>query len=82
VDRVLDLRDRAGTIVRMDEQDWLRRIDQHLDDIKRGNDTAKDYMREGHELMARLDDTMERNRVASRTCGPTSGRQRPCSGRS
>jgi hypothetical protein len=48
----------------MDEQEWLRRIDEHLEDIRRGNETARDYMREGHELMARLEDTMERNRLA------------------
>jgi hypothetical protein len=48
----------------MDEQEWMRRVDRHLDNIERGNETARDYMREGHELMARLDDTMERNRVA------------------
>jgi len=41
----------------MDEQEWLRRIDEHLE-------TSKHYMREGNELMARLDATMERNRVA------------------
>jgi hypothetical protein len=41
----------------MDEQEWLRRIDEHLE-------TSKHYMREGNELMARLDLSMERNRVA------------------
>jgi uncharacterized protein YaaN involved in tellurite resistance len=41
----------------MDEQEWLRRIDEHLE-------TSKHYMREGNELMARLELTMERNRVA------------------
>ena len=45
------------TIARMDEQEWLRRIDEHLE-------TSKHYMREGNELMARLEETMERNRVA------------------
>ncbi|MEJ7798806.1 MAG: hypothetical protein WKF42_09935 [Solirubrobacteraceae bacterium] len=30
----------------MDEQEWMRRIDEHLD-------TSKAYMREGNELMAR-----------------------------
>jgi chromosome segregation ATPase len=37
----------------MDEQDWLRRIDQHLE-------TSKDYLRERNELMARIDATIER----------------------
>jgi hypothetical protein len=55
--RVLDLRSWGGTILGMDEQEWLRRIDEHLE-------TSKHYMREGNELMARLDGTMERNRVA------------------
>ena len=41
----------------MDEQEWLRRIDEHLE-------TSKHYMREGNELMARIEETMERNRVA------------------
>ncbi|MDX6676106.1 MAG: hypothetical protein QOE31_158 [Solirubrobacteraceae bacterium] len=41
----------------MDEQEWLRRIDEHLE-------TSKHYMREGNEVMARMDETMERNRVA------------------
>jgi methyl-accepting chemotaxis protein len=48
----------------MDEQEWLRRIDEHLDDIKRSNETAKDHMREGNELMARIDATLERNQEA------------------
>ena len=30
----------------MDEQEWMRRIDEHLE-------TSKGYMREGNELMAR-----------------------------
>jgi hypothetical protein len=41
----------------MDEQEWLRRIDEHLE-------TSKHYMREGNELMARLEETLERNSVA------------------
>lgn len=41
----------------MDEQEWLRRIDEHLE-------TSKHYMREGNELMARIDATMERNQEA------------------
>jgi hypothetical protein len=48
----------------MDEQEWMRRVDRHLESIERGDETARDYMHEGHELMARLDDTLERNRVA------------------
>ena len=38
----------------MDEQEWMRRIDEHLE-------TSKDHMREGNELMARIDETLERN---------------------
>ena len=41
----------------MDEQEWLRRIDEHLE-------TSKDYMREGHELMARIDATLDKNAEA------------------
>jgi hypothetical protein len=41
----------------MDEQEWLRRIDEHLE-------TSKHYMREGNELMARLDETMARTEKA------------------
>ena len=41
----------------MDEQEWLRRIDQHLE-------TSNDYMRDGNELMARIGDTLERNSTA------------------
>ena len=41
----------------MDEREWLRRIDDHLE-------TSKDYMREGHELMARIDVTLGRNTEA------------------
>ena len=55
----------------MDEQEWMRRVDRRLEDIERsnennerGNETLKDYMREGREMMARLDDTMERHRIA------------------
>jgi len=38
----------------MDEQEWLSRIDEHLE-------TSKHYMREGNELMAHIDATLERN---------------------
>jgi hypothetical protein len=41
----------------MDEQEWMRRIDEHLE-------TSKDHMREGNELMARIDETLERNSIA------------------
>jgi hypothetical protein len=41
----------------MDDEDRLRRIDENLE-------LSRDYMREGHELMAQLGETMERNRVA------------------
>ena len=44
----------------MDEQEWLRRIDEHLANIRRHIETSKDYMREGNELMARIDATMDR----------------------
>ena len=37
----------------MDEQEWLRRIDEHLE-------TSKHYMREGNELMARIDARLDR----------------------
>ena len=47
----------GATIAVVDEQEWLRRIDGHLE-------TSKGYMREGHELMARIDATLDRNTEA------------------
>jgi hypothetical protein len=41
----------------MEEQEWMRRIDEHLE-------TSKGHMREGNELMARIDETLERNSIA------------------